>query len=328
MPDSSAIHAEREVQGSFRKILFFQLLVLTAVVLLFGSWVSQLPDRTELGPRIAQVTFDPVRFDLSGFAPLHLEGAWTLASSDPQLGGVSALTVDGNDLIGLSDSGVVIRFRKPGGAFEQAWLREVPGGPRDPRFKSQRDSESLLRDPSDRGWWAGFENFNQVWLYDRSFSRTLGWIDFGERRWPWNRGLEGMSSEGGALLLFPEDGDEVVEVRGSSERTFAIENPAGRISDAARLPSGELLVVNRHLTALGFANSIAVLERTQTGFRYRERIKLGVSPLDNVEALAPERLPDGRVRLWLMTDDNFQRPLRTLLIALDWPVRRPARQPS
>jgi hypothetical protein len=29
-------------------------------------------------------------------------------------------------------------------------------------------------------------------------------------------------------------------------------------------------------------------------------------------------LPGDKLRLWLLTDDNFQPPLRTLLIALDW----------
>ncbi|MFL6740364.1 MAG: esterase-like activity of phytase family protein, partial [Sphingomicrobium sp.] len=189
------------------------------------------------------------------------------------------------------------------------------------------DSEALLRDSSGRGWWVAFESRNQVWLYDPQFNHALAQIDFGRRRWPRNRGIEGMTSDGGALLLFPERGSTVVEVRGSSERTFPIDNPAGRISEAARLPSGQLVVVNRHPTPLGFSNSIAVIERGRDEFHYGDRIRLGVSPLDNVEALAPERLPDGEIRLWLMTDDNFQRPLRTLLIALDWPVRRPPRSP-
>ena len=49
-------------------------------------------------------------------------------------------------------------------------------------------------------------------------------------------------------------------------------------------------------------------------------MNLNVSPLDNAEAMAAERLPDGRTRLWIMTDDNFTRPFRTLLIALDLAV--------
>lgn len=305
----------------------FQLLMVATTTLLFGLWVSRSPDRIELGQRTARIRFEPVRFDPQGFAPLHFAGAWTLTSDDPRLGGVSALAVEGDELVAVSDSGVVIRFAKPKGGAVAASIRELPDGPADPRFKSHRDSESLLSEPLGRGWWVGFENLNQVWLYDREFTRGLGRIDFGRKRWPWNRGIEAMSSDGDALLLLPEAGNEVVEIRGATARTLAIENPAGRISDAARLPTGELLVVNRHLTALGFANALAALARTPSGYRYRWRIRLGVSPFDNVEALAPEQLPDGRIRLWLMTDDNFQRPLRTLLVAIDWP-RRPVQRPS
>lgn len=328
MPDMRAIDAERPVQRLFMKIPFFQLLMLGTTVLLFSQWVSALPDRTELGPRAAPVRLESVGLDAGGFSPLVLVGAWSLTSRDPRLGGVSALALEGDTLIALTDSGAIVRFAKPRGGSVEALIRELPDGPEDPRFKSRRDSEALVRDPSGRGWWAAFENRNQLWLYDEGFGHALGRIDFGKGRWPRNRGIEGLASAGDALLLFPERGNTVVEVGGSSERTIPIENPAGRISDAARLPTGELLVVNRHLTALGFANSVAVLERTRSGFRYRDRIPLGVSALDNVEALAPERLADGRIRLWLMTDDNFQRPLRTLLIALDWPRRPPAPRPS
>lgn len=182
-------------------------------------------------------------------------------------------------------------------------------------------------DPAGRGGWVAFENRNQLWLYDAQFNRALRRIDFGRDRWPRNRGIEGLTSDDASLLLFPERGNEVVELRGTSARRYRIERPVGRISDAARLPSGDLLVVNRHLTALGFANSIALLKRTSNGFRYGSRIGLGLSPLDNIEAVAPEILPGGGLRLWLMTDDNFQRPLRTLLIALDWPVRPPRPSP-
>ena len=123
------------------------------------------------------------------------------------------------------------------------------------------------------------------------------------------------------LLLLPEMGDSVLAVRGSSVRQGSIAKPAGRISDAAWLPSRELLVVQRRLTLLGFANSIAPLGPSGNAYRYGRRVELGVGPFDNIEAIAPERLPRGGVRLWLMTDDGYQRPFRTLLLALDLPAK-------
>lgn len=327
MPDSHAIEAERALQPAFRKRPLLQGLVLAALILLFHLWVRAQPDRVESGPRIAELRFAPVALDPRGFAPLRLAGAWQVTSSDPRFGGISALAIDGGMLVALSDSGVLAEFAKPGRGQAAALVRELPGGPGDPRFKQRRDSEALARDPAGRGWWVAFENGNALWLYDRQFARALGSVDFGRARWPLNRGIEGVAADGRGLLLFPERGDAVVRLVGAKARTLPLEHTSSRISDAVRLPTGRLIAVERRFSARGFTNGLALIEESGSGYRIAARIPLGVGPLDNVEALAAEELPGG-VRLWLMTDDNLQPPLRTLLIALDWPLRRPARTPS
>jgi hypothetical protein len=76
------------------------------------------------------------------------------------------------------------------------------------------------------------------------------------------------------------------------------------------------------VTPFGFRNALVSLEKVGRGYRFGRRIALPLGPFDNVEAIAVERRAGGRLRLWLMTDDNFQRPFRTLLIALDWPPPR------
>ena len=74
------------------------------------------------------------------------------------------------------------------------------------------------------------------------------------------------------------------------------------------------------MTPTGFTNAVTLLDSLPGGgFRTARSFALRGGRLDNVEALAAERMPGGATRLWLMTDDNFQRPLRTLLIALDVP---------
>jgi hypothetical protein len=73
---------------------------------------------------------------------------------------------------------------------------------------------------------------------------------------------------------------------------------------------------------MGFRNALVSLEKSGSGYRFGSRIPLPLGPFDNVEAIAVERRAGGGLRLWLMTDDNFQPPLRTLLIALDWPPQR------
>ena len=261
----------------------------------------------------------PVQLGHDRFGPYRLAGAWRVRSDDPRFGGVSGLAVDGPALLALTDSGAVIRFARPGAGRGPASIRELPGGPGDPAYKSRRDSEALVSDPAGRGWWVAFENRNELWLYDPGFTRPLGRVRLGVGRWPRNRGIEALATADGALLLFPERGDAVITAGRGPAGSMAIENSGPRISDAARLPSGQLIVLNRSLTPRGFSSSLTRLERTSGDFRYGKRVRLDLAPLDNAEAIAAERLPDGRTRLWLMTDDNFSRPLRTLLIALDMP---------
>jgi hypothetical protein len=105
---------------------------------------------------------------------------------------------------------------------------------------------------------------------------------------------------------------------------FRIVEPRGRISDAIALSGGRLAVIQRRPGPLGFRNALGILERSGAGYRYIASIDLPVSPLDNVEALAAERLANGATRLWMMTDDNYHPPLRTLLFAYDLPPGRPA----
>jgi hypothetical protein len=302
---------------------FFQSVAVAALVLLAAAWLHRQPDREELGWRSSLLRFTPVQLNGRGFGDLRLEGAWEVTSCDPRFGGVSALALTNDQLIALSDSGGVVRFAKPNGPQQRATIGELPGGPGAPGFKYNRDSEALVADPRGRGWWIAFENRDQLWLYDAALRRVVQRVTLS--RFPQNRGIEGVAATGRSIAIAPEQGDSIIEWSAGNIRMLKIANPAGRISDMARLPSGELLVVNRRATRRGFANSVALLTRGANGYTYTDRMPLGTGKLDNVEAVASERLPNGRIRLWLMTDDNHQRPLRTLLIAVDLPARRRGR---
>ena len=296
--------------------------------MLFAAWNDRQPDRHELGWRSSWLRFEPVALDAKGFGELRLAGAWTVTSDDPRFGGVSALALSGNQLVALTDSGAVIRFARPNRTRQLATIGELPDGPGARGFKFNRDSEALASDPLGRGWWVAFENRNELWLYDPAFRRALKRTRVRDASLSQNRGVEGATTSGAALLLVPEHGRSLIEWREGRPRTFPIANPAGRIADVASLPSGELLVVNRQASRRGFANSLALLAGGANAYTYTRRMALGVGKLDNVEAVAPELLSGGRVRLWLMSDDNHQRPLRTLLIAVDLPARLPGRRPS
>ena len=201
----------------------------------------------------------------------------------------------------------------------RAEVRELAGGPGDPGFKTNRDSEALVRDPAGRGWWVAFETRNALWLYDFGFTRTLRRLDIPPRRVRFNTGIEGLATSGGALLLFPESGGFALQLGRSGWTEIPFDFPARPVADATVLPNQSLLVIERRLSATGFVNALVQLNRCEAGYCVSWRIRLGVAPLDNVEAIAVEALDSGGVRLWLTTDDNSHRPLRTLLIAADLP---------
>jgi hypothetical protein len=332
MPDSEGPEAEPEVQLLFSVLRFAAAVLLAALVINFAELYRYIPNRAEHGPRDVRIRFDPVRLDAGGFGGLKLAGAWSLKAPDPRFGGLSAVAVDQNDLLALSDSGVLVRFPKPGATHPMARIDELPDGPGDPGFKRNRDSESLARDREGRGWWVGFENRNALWLFDSRFERVLARGQIG-RGWP-RTGFEAIVQSSGGMLLFPESGGRVLVASPGHSEWLTL--PAGPVSDAAALPDGSLLVLERGLRLDGFHNRLVQVRRNGDGYVAVRSIPLGVGRFDNIEGVAVERGTAGALRLWLITDDGHQWPQRTLLVALDWPsamdggngVKRPRRSSS
>lgn len=319
MPDSQSIDTERIVQPSFMKLGAVASLLPGLCVLLFAALLVRLPDRVELGPRLADVRFDRIRIRAADAGGIRTAGAWTVRVDDSRFGGISALALDRAHLLALTDSGVVVRLPKPGSGGSQALLGELPGGPRNPRFKLHRDTEALVQDPYDRGWWVAFETWHQLWLYDEKFERPLRKINLGSKRWRRNSGIEALVAVGGDLVGFPERGGEMIRIGADESRALPVDDGAGPFSEAVRLPGGTLLLLERRFSWRGFDNALVELDLKSGEPIFRRRIPLPLGRLDNAEALALEGRNDGGLRLWLMTDDNHQRPLRTLLVAFDLP---------
>lgn len=316
MPRVSATEAERPVQRQFSRFAPLAIILQPVAVLLAAMALGNTPDRQQLGPRLVPLTIE--RLDLSPGANSAGWTVWQLTSDDPRFGGISALATDDEGLVALTDAGAAIRFARPGEGPAEALIDDLPDGPGDGGFKQNRDSEALLRDPRGRGWWVAFERHNEVWLYDRAFGRPLRQWAIPADRLGENSGIEAMVADSGDLLLIAESGAGLMQT-GSRVGWLPISGQLGRVSDAAALPDGDLLLVERRLTPLGFANALVRIRRSGLGFEIIARMSLRLGPLANVEAIALDRPGDGGQRAWLMTDDNFQRPLRTLLIAVELP---------
>lgn len=307
------------MQPWFRILTAGLSLVMVVSVMLAQRILYELPDREPLDPAVAEIRFEPLALDPAAFAPLRLAGSWTVSSEDPRVGGISAVAVEGGSLVAITDSGAVIRFGKPTAPVARARVRDLPAGPGDPRYKSNRDSEAIAADPAGRGWWVAFEGCDSLWLYDSEFERPLQSVAVPNASEHVNVGIEGLATDGRRLVLLPESGGRalITGPTGWTEILFAF--PARRVSGAAARRDGSLLVIERRMTLSGFDNALVRLDRCGDAYCLVWRKLLPLGPLDNVEAIAAEPLEAGATRLWLMTDDDFRRPMRTVLIAADLP---------
>lgn len=260
----------------------------------------------------------------------YLDG-WVLTSDDRRFGAVSGLGVDGAQLLALSDQGILFRFSPPpGSSVEIIPLAEGPGSR---ASKIDRDSESLAL-AGDR-FWIGYENSNQLWRHEiASLASTARVAPSAMRRWSANRGAEAMARlPDGRFLVIREDVDD----SGVSDALLFLGDPAEpgtvavplridppegeRVTDAAALPDGRLLLLTRrfgvwsgwtarlHLAALPPAAGQLMPTREIASFE---------APLtrDNMEAIAVAQ-EGGRTIVWLASDDNLITFQRTLLLKFE-----------
>ena len=302
------------MQLIFSKSSFFSRLLIAGLVVGAHQLLSRLPDREERPDARVDVRFEPVVLDPRVASPLRIAGAWRLTSDEPRLGGVSALAIDRAGFLALTDSGVVIRMARPTRRRQFAEFHDLPAGPGRARYKAGRDSEAMARDAAGRGWWVAFENRHAAWLFDGDFSRVERRIGLGGLGWRANKGVEGALSTGSGLTLFPEGGDELVQVGKRGIERITLTNPYGRLADVTLLPDGRIVVLARSFSPAGFSARLLLLE----GTKLAPIATLRLGRLDNPEAIAAETLPGGATRLWVMTDNDYRRRVPTLLVALDW----------
>lgn len=299
-------------------------------------------------PLVAEIMYRPIPLDESDLArrdlgPLRLLGGWQIKGSDPRLGGLSAMAVEEGGILALSDAGWIIELPLPVDGPAAAGIRPVPDGPGSPSDKRDRDTESLV--VKDDAIWFGFERHNMVWQFRRSdWTTTARGAPAGMRGWGLNSGAEAMVRfDDGRFLVFAEgrqdggtspavlfDGDP--SLPGTKSAAFEFRPPQGyRITDAARLPDGKLLLLTRRFTMLeGVSAKLLVADPAgirQGAVLTARQIAHFEPPLatDNYEALSVTREED-RTIAWIASDDNYNPLQRTLLLKFALEPSPPARR--
>jgi hypothetical protein len=277
--------------------------------------------------------------------PLRFAGALHVTSADRRFGGVSGMLVDPDlTMTAITDVGMWVRARllirddRLDGItdLELLPIRDGAGQPLPRGFMA--DAESLARLPDGR-LLVGFER----WARIRAFAAPGAPGDYfpappGVEQLPANEGLETLTALADGRLLAVEEGRDgplprhawLGGAEGWTAMRYAVEN-GWRPTDAAGLPDGGALVLERRFSVLGgFAGRIMHLPAAalkaagpDTLLVSREVARLEPPLLsDNYEAIAVAPRAGGGLWVFVASDDNFHPLQRTLLLAfvLDRPL--------
>ena len=292
----------------------------------------------------AITSFQPGRPDVRRFGDLEFRGGLVLSSPSENFGGWSGLVMstDGRSLLGISDVGNWLRAdvtyagARPTG-LTRAHLGSLRGlRGRILRDKREQDAESvtLLDGSLERGTLLiGFERLHRIGRFEIVGGRVQPPSEYlpippEARRMPANQGFEALAviQAGplrGSLVAFAErftrgSGYHTgwIWVAGTPQRLQLLDIDGFDITDAAGLPDGGLLVLERYFRwTTGVAMRIRRLQPAEIrpGARLTGRILFqGDSSydIDNMEGIALHRGVGGETVVTLISDDNFNRLLQ------------------
>jgi len=285
----------------------------------------------------------PVAFGAAEAGRLQYRGGLELSSDERVFGGLSGMEVleDGR-LVAVSDDGQWFEARLVLNAdghlvgvaeWRTALMRNERGDP----FPNKRagDAEDLAQLPDGR-FAVSFEQTQSIRIYDLNRDGPFGPAVSGPAladtsSLPNNSGLEALASTAdGVLIIGAEGGPEAVTPiwrarLDSPERV----PPSARyplasgysLTSLDRLPDGRFVALERFFApVIGPRARITTFEFNASGAiqNVEELARLEAPmPVDNFEAISAVRAADGATRLYIVSDDNFSRRQRTLLLAFD-----------
>lgn len=322
---------------------------LIAALLLAGCSQSTAGDEPMLAQwRAVEVTATPIALGVEEVGRLRFRGGLVLSSDDSVFGALSGFEVlDNNRVLFLNDDAEWFEARlvldESGALTGLADVRyAIMRNERGDIFSYQDnldDSEGLTQ-LLDGRFAASFEGTQSIQIFDMNRDGPFGPSSVGPRLagtdvLPKNAGLEAIATA--------EDGALIVGAEGSGLAT----TPIWRVRLDATEPTPPLiqfpLAEGYSLTALDRApdGGFVALERFYAPI-VGARAKIAYFPasaldsgaevlpdvvelatlappmvIDNFEGVATQRLPDGTTRIYVVSDDNYNRHQRTILYAFD-----------
>jgi hypothetical protein len=325
-------------------------LLLAGGLALTAVHVGARPRASADPPVAIEVTAEPLgAFEVRDpprrqFGALEFRGGLVLRSPYRHFGGLSSLRVesDGARFISASDKGWWLRGRiayegtRPVGIKDAEMAPMLGADGRPLAARGWYDTEAIA---ADRGTlYVAIERVHRIVRFDygkdglMARGRPIS-VPPQMRSLPANRGIEALVfvpkglALGGSLIAISERGlDEAGNILafligGKSPGTFTVKRIAEfDISDAALLPGGDLLLLERRFswsTGVAIRLRRAKLADIKPGAVLDGEIMLEADlgyEIDNLEALSVHRAASGETVLTLVSDDNFSILQRTLLL--------------
>lgn len=258
----------------------------------------------------------------------EVAGVWHYRAHSLLFGGFSALlATNDNHLRAFSDRGARFSLTEPDQPSPRHGLVRQLVAPADAYHLW--DIEAATRDPVSHKYWLAYENHHTIHRFTIA-SATDGKRDLeDEVDWSANSGAEAMVRlRDGRFMVLPEGNDTGLlypfdPVEGARAAQFTFRNPVPGFvaTDMTQLPDGRLLLLMRKVEWAypPFTSQLAIGGVPQAGGIFAPEAVLQLDPTiprENYEGLAVRPREDGRIDVWLMSDDNLSVMQRTLLAKL------------
>lgn len=323
------------------------LLSLLLIVAAPAAAQQGAPDTTPWPVRIEARpirSFSARESERTRFGALEFLGGLVLESEDKRFGGLSGIRfLSGDEFLAVNDRGRWLRARlvsegnRPVRVGQSTIAPMLDGNGAPLHDGNAFDTESIaLGEGGDV--YVGIERIHRVARYDfgkRGFAARARNIELppAARDLPRNAGIEGLvfvprdRPLGGTLIAFTERGLD----RNGNLRAFLVGGPSPGefsvrrsgdfdITDAALIPDGDVLILERYFSWLGALKMrirrIALAD-IRPGATVDGTVLIeadGGYEIDNMEGLDVQRAAGGETLITVISDDNFFGLQRTLLL--------------